>query len=340
LNKGNIVNTKRHTKALLTRVFALAVVLGAQGAAYAQEKLTFNMSWLPQGPAIGPIIAAEKGWFKDAGLDVSIIRGYGGARTASELDRGVFEVGYVDPIVVFQNRLNGGKIKMIGAINTKLPASFCYIKGKREPKRFDDLRGLTLGTPPSAPAVELVPAIAESNGKPRNHIQLVRLDPAVVSAAFIEGKVDLLDCWAASSREVAVKQAKQAGVSLGWLNYSDLGIDGYGSGFAARDELIASKPEMLRKFLKASYRGFELAIAQPEEALKSLVKQFPGVDPEIAMAQIKAINELIVDPAARQQGLGYLRPDRMRATLEFTERAYNAKGKTKVEDLYTNALQQ
>jgi NitT/TauT family transport system substrate-binding protein len=72
--------------------------------------------------------------------------------------------------------------------------------------------------------------------------------------------------------------------------------------------------------------------------LKSIQKLFPSVDGEIAMAQIKAINELIVDPGARQQGLGYLRPDRMKSSLEFTERAYNVRGKIKVDDLYTNAL--
>ena len=53
----------------------------------AQEKVTFNMSWLPQGSVIGPIVALDKGYFKDAGLDVTLVRGYGGNRTANELDR-------------------------------------------------------------------------------------------------------------------------------------------------------------------------------------------------------------------------------------------------------------
>lgn len=320
--------------------FLVAAALALQGTASAQQKLTYNMSWLPQGPSIGPIVALDKGWFREAGLDVAIVRGYGSSRTGNELDQGQFEIGYVDPTTVFLNRLNGGKIRMIGAINTRAPASICFVRSRHQPKNLEDLKGLRLGSGSSAPAHELLPAMMEMNGKPRDFIRLVRLDPAVATAAFIEGKVDLNDCWAASSREVAVKQARQAGVSIGWLEYGDLGIDAYGSGFATRDELIAKNPDALRKFLKASYRGFEAAIANPEEALKSIVKVFPTVDPEIALAQIKAINGLIQDPAVRQQGLGYMRPERMKSTLEFNERAYNAKGKLKVEDLYTNSVLQ
>jgi NitT/TauT family transport system substrate-binding protein len=310
--------------------------MAALTCAHAQEKVTFNMSWLPQGPAIGPIVAAEKGWFREAGLDVRIVRGYGSTRTANELDQGQFEFGYVDPTNVFLNRMNGGKIRMVGAINTRAPAGICYMRSRHQPRSLDDLRGLALGGGSSAPVHDLIPAMLEMNGKPRDFIRLVRLDPAVVDAAFIEGKVDLFDCWAASSREVALKRARVAGVTVGWLNYSDLGVDAYGSGFATRDELIEKKPEMVRKFLQASYRGYELALANPDEALKAIVKLFPAVDPDIAMAQIKATSELIVDPGVRPRGLGFMRPERMKSTLEFTERAYNAKGKLKVDDLYTN----
>jgi len=67
------------------------------GQALAQEKVTYNMAWLPQGSSIGVIVAQERGWFKEVGMEVNIVRGYGGNRTANELDQGQFEFGYVDP---------------------------------------------------------------------------------------------------------------------------------------------------------------------------------------------------------------------------------------------------
>ena len=94
----------------------------ASAPLFAQEKVTYNMAWLPQGSSIGVIVAQDRGFFKEAGLDTNIVRGYGGNRTANELDQGQFEFGYVDPISLILNRSNGGKIRMVGAINTRWPA--------------------------------------------------------------------------------------------------------------------------------------------------------------------------------------------------------------------------
>src|SRR5881392_1555506 len=99
---------------MFRRAFAPAVAAAllavgglAASPAYAQDKVTFNMSWLPQGSVIGPIVAVDKGFYKDAGLEVTLVRGYGGNRTANELDQGQFQFGYVDPISLILNRSNG-----------------------------------------------------------------------------------------------------------------------------------------------------------------------------------------------------------------------------------------
>ena len=109
-----------------TAAAAFALALGT-APALAQEKVTYNMAWLPQGSSIGVIVAQDKGYFREVGLDTNIVRGYGGNRTANELDQGQFEFGYVDPISLILNRSNGGKIKMVGAINTRWPAGVCYV---------------------------------------------------------------------------------------------------------------------------------------------------------------------------------------------------------------------
>src|SRR5262249_27249148 len=68
---------------------AVATLLAAMSLkATAQEKLTYNMSWLPQGSSVGIAVAIDQGWFKSDGLDVSMMRGYGGHRNAHELHPG------------------------------------------------------------------------------------------------------------------------------------------------------------------------------------------------------------------------------------------------------------
>src|SRR5215831_7926259 len=126
----------------LVRGVTLSAALAASSTALAQEKVTFNMSWVPQGSVVGVAVAADQGWFKEAGLDVTMIRGYGGNRTANELDQGQFEIGYVDPISLVLNRSNGGKIRLVGAINTQWPGGICYVVRQGQKKSLDEMRGL------------------------------------------------------------------------------------------------------------------------------------------------------------------------------------------------------
>jgi NitT/TauT family transport system substrate-binding protein len=249
---------------------AVVAALGAFGAA-AQEKVTFNMSWLPQGSIVGPVVAIERGWFKEAGLDVNIVRGYGGNRTANELDQGQFEVGYVDPISLVLNRSNGGKIKLVGAINTKWPGGICYVTSRVQAKSIDDLKGKLLGGGSASPVHNVVPAWLELNGKPKDLVRMLRMDPAVVDASLIEGKIDLAECWRGSTRAITQKQAAAAGVQVAWIEYSDFGLN-------AMERLSRcarpTRPEARRGAVPASYRGYEFAIANPEQAVDIMVKAF------------------------------------------------------------------
>lgn len=319
-------------------LFVAAAFAALACTAQAQEKLTYNMAWLPQGSQIGPIVALANGYYKDAGLDVALARGYGGMRTANELDQGQFEIGYVDPITLAINRSNGGKIRMIGAINTQWPAGVCFDTKRHQVKKPADMKGLTLGGGSASPVHNVVPVWLDGNGLAKDSVRLLRMDPAVVDASLVEGKIDLAECWRGSNRPVLLKQAAAAGVNVGWVEYADFGLNAYGSGFAASEESIAKRADALRKFLQATYKGYQFAIEHPEQAADVMVKMYPTIDRNVGLQQIKDTNALIVDPQAKDKGLGYMRDDRMNSSLQFGDKAFGLAGKVKAQDVYTNAL--
>jgi NitT/TauT family transport system substrate-binding protein len=65
---------------------------------------------------------------------------------------------------------------------------------------------------------------------------------------------------------------------------------------------------------------------------------FPTLDRAVVLEQIREINDLIVDQEVASQGLGHLREERMRSTLAFVDKAFDLKGKVKLEDIYTNTM--
>ncbi|SNS24251.1 NitT/TauT family transport system substrate-binding protein [Sphingomonas laterariae] len=312
---------------------AMALMLAGCGnsSQSTHEKVTFNMSWLPQGSMAGVIAAIDKGYYAEAGLDVNVVRGFGGIRTANELDQGMFEFGYGDPISVVLNRANGGKTKMVGTINTRWPAGLCYVKERHAIAKPADLAGLTVGGGQSSPMQALVPAWLTRNGVDKDKVKLLQLDPALVVTSLIEGKIDAGECWEGNSLPLFHKRAKEAGVTIGWIPYSAFGLDIYGSGILTTDKILADRPETVSKFLAATYRGYAYAAANPDDVVAMMVKRFPMLDPAITRQQ------MVETAALMKDGAGSFDPARVESSIAFLKQAYPLKGDVAAGDVFATA---
>ena len=112
------------------------------------------------------------------------------------------------------------------------------------------------------------------------------------------------------------------------LSYADAGLDLYGNGIIASDELIKSKPDLIRRFATATMQGLRDAIANPQEAGTIMNKHHREVDTDIATAETRIVGTLVGQP------LGVLDPARVKKTLEIVSGAYTLKFPVTAEDLY------
>ena len=315
---------------------AIFIILTLFSGVVSAQQLTFNLGWLPQGSLSGVIIAIELGYYTELGLEVDAVRGYGGSRTVNEIDQGRFALGYGDPISVALNRARGGEARLVSAINTRWPAGLCFVLENHEVEGLDDIAGFTMGGGSGSTVHNLIPVWLSLNNLPRNHLRMLRMDPAVVDVALIEGSIDLAECWRGSNRAVIQKYARDAGVSVGWLEYADYGVDMYGSGIVSSDPFIQENPDIVEKFIQATYRGYAYAIANPGRATEILLNAYSTLDPVITAQQVNETVDLIIDPAADNSNLGWFREDRMLNTMEFIDRAFNLDGEIRAEDIYTD----
>ncbi|ASU38243.1 nitrate ABC transporter permease [Herbaspirillum sp. meg3] len=319
--------------------FLVSVVIGSCCAApaVAADKVKFNLAWLPQGSTGGILVAIAKGFYAEAGLDVSAVRGYGGQRTVNEIDQGLFEFGYGDPISVMLNRAQGGKTVMVGTINTRWPAALCYIdKPERKLQKPADLKGLSLGGGAASPLQNIVPNWLQANKLPADHIKLLRLDPSVINSSFLEGRIDLAECWEGANKPILEALLQKDGKKLGWMRYRDFNLNLYGNGIVTTEKLVASNPDLVRRFVQATYRGFDYQRTHAKEAADAIASQQKLMDKGILLQQITETNQIIEDPEADNKKLGWMRADRMQATVDFVKKAFNLQAPIKANDIYTN----
>ncbi len=305
------------------------------GAAQSKHKIVFNLSWLPQGSVAGIIVAIDKGYYAAEGLEVSAVRGYGGLRTVNEIDQGMFEFGYGNPDGIILNRSKGGKTRMVGSINATNPGGVCFVEDRIKPKTVQELKGLTLGAAAGTPVTTTFPALLALNGLPADHVKIVQLQGSVIYPALVNGTIDIYECWLGSGKPILEHQAKKAGVKIGFLPYEAMNLRNFGSGVTVTDETIAKRPEVVRGFLKATYRGYRDMIKDPNEGADITKRLFPESDRAVVYDQILDINTLIRGPGTDEHGLGYIDPQRAKNTFDFVSRTMKLEAVT-VDDIYTN----
>jgi NitT/TauT family transport system substrate-binding protein len=104
------------------------------------------------------------------------------------------------------------------------------------------------------------------------------------------------------------------------------------------DDYLTKNPEIVRRFVAASLKGWDDTFAKPDEAAGILVKLNPTVNQEIARAVIDVTKDIVVVPETRDKGIGYMDPATVKETVENITKAFDVKDPPAPEQIYTNDL--
>jgi NitT/TauT family transport system substrate-binding protein len=137
---------KRH---LLKTIAALAAA-AALGGAHAQTALKFQLDWRFEGPAALFLQPAAKGYFKAAGLDVTIDSGNGSGGTVTRVASGTYDLGFADMAALMEFHANNpdapNKPVAVMMVYNNTPAAVLALK-KSGITKPADLSGKKLGAP-------------------------------------------------------------------------------------------------------------------------------------------------------------------------------------------------
>src|SRR5690348_9192057 len=104
----------RAARTLCTVVVLALVAASASAQPKPLRPYTLILDFVPTGEYVPHYTALEKGWYKDEGLDVKIVRGQGSADTVKRIAAGQGEVGIADISTVIAGRANSDvKVKAI-----------------------------------------------------------------------------------------------------------------------------------------------------------------------------------------------------------------------------------
>jgi NitT/TauT family transport system substrate-binding protein len=164
--------------------------------------------------------------------------------------------------------------------------------GIRTPK---DLEGKRLAVSPGDPLGQLFHAVAAVNKLDMSKITLVQVDPAAKVVSVLERKADAL-LGGADDQYFLIKQR---GIEPAALRFADVGANIVGMTVLTKGELIKTKPDLVRRFVRASARSWEEAKKNPGAAVDAALKVKPDLNRQSTLDQLMVDIELLDSPNSK-----------------------------------------
>jgi PAS domain S-box-containing protein len=293
----------RQMLAVLCVLPALTSVQPAQ----ALEKATVQLKWLHHFQFAGYYAALEKGFYKEAGLDVSILEGSPATEVENEVTSGRADFG-VGTSALLLKRAQGDDLVVLGQVFQHSPAVFLTPR-KTGIRSIADLSGRRVMY--SNQHGDIL-ALLKKNGIGESNITTVphKGDPR----DLVSGKADVMMAYSFNEPFI-LEQVREPYLIFSPLTY---GIDFYGDNFFTTRTMVETRPDFVRGFREATLRGWRYALANKSEIADLILSRYSkGKSRDWLMFEANQIDSLI-QPTLFE--LGYQSPSRWQHISEvFTE---------------------
>lgn len=329
------------TRGTLAVTLVLFVVVATSPVAKSQtmKPVSVVFSWIPYQPHDYAFwLALDRGWYKEAGLDVKISSVMGSnpaiqAVVGNQVNFGVTTAAAFTKAIAEQKL----PLKMVAVFHQKDVLSLRYFKnsGIKSPK---DLEGKTVGLVTGSLAQVLWPAFAKVTGIDTSKVQVVNTDWHSFNSAFVTGKIDATNSALGLSQNVKLGHE---GKPVGEFVFSDY-MSIMGHGIVVTDDMLAKDPDTVRAFVKATQRAWAYLEKDPKkgvmeaaESVRKNVEKAPSADLLIETG-LMVIPSQMRQESTKGKPLGWSSPAAWTKMVGQLSDAFKLSRKPAVDELVTN----
>ncbi len=322
----------------MRRLLGLLAAIFVSGAAFAQKEIPvrFALDWRFEGPAAPFFVAIDKGYYKAEGLNVSIDPGSGSVEGINRVASGAYEIGFADinSLIKYRDNPRNLPVKAVMMIYDTPAFSIVSLKknGIAKPK---DLEGKVLGAPAPDGAYAQWPIFVQANKIDASKVKIENIGFPVREPMLAQGKVDAITgFWFSSYMNLKANGVK--GEDIVVMHMRDFGVDLYGNVIIANPDVMRAQPKVVSGFVKATIRGIQDTLRNPDAAIDSLMKRNPIAKRDVELERLKlSLERNYVTPDVRKNGLGAVDMKRLERSIEQIGLTFKYTHKPKPGDIFT-----
>lgn len=294
---------------LATGAAGLAVPALLPRGARAQSPVSLQLSWLHSVQFAGSYLALENGWWRDAGLEVTLLQGGPNAPVEPPVVSGTALVGISAADYTAAAVAEGAPFRIIGVAMQKNPFAIASLP-KNPVNAPADLSGKKIGM--ALANTPVLQALCTLNGVDIDSIEIV---PTQYSAQpLIGGEVDCLLCW---ETDLPVAMTIQ-GIENQTMLMADHGYALHSQTYIATDDSLKNRRAELVSLMKGEVRGWEAYRADTDAAAELTMRLFPDAGLDLATQKLQAEKQvpLMFSDLTEANGFGSWTDEAVAANIE------------------------
>jgi NitT/TauT family transport system substrate-binding protein len=294
----------RHTRVLLAGLLA-TVLMGVSacggsddedgsngGNGKPLDRVTYLTAFGPAGRDAFAFVAQEKGYFKDAGLDVDIQLGKASGENVKQIVAGKAQFSNLDLaggwILAGTNPAYKDQFRAIAAIHQQSLVAIITLEGSGITSA-KQLAGKKIGAATASVNQLLFPAYARLAGLDPKSVTWVNTQPTQVASLLAAGQVDAVSTFLIGRGGIEKAAGKKAVV----LPYNEFLGDLFGNGIIASNKILDENPDLCRRMRDALLKGLQYAIDHPDEAADILHRAQPAAAVAAAKGEITSMTPYV-----------------------------------------------
>jgi len=308
-----------------------AAAPAAPAASAPLTKVRLRLDWVASGYQAPWVVALQKGYYRDAGLDVDIQEGKGSSTGTQTAANGSDTFAAVDSGTAAVLISKGAPAKVLAVFIQQTPMGFEYMP----PFKLTDphqLLGKTLVTSSGSASQQILPAVLGKYGLKINQMKIVFVEPAAYATTLKEHPDYVILGWLTDD----LQSIQKLNPDVAWSSYTDFGVNTLNIGLVAGLDEVNNHPDVVRKFLAASIKGWQDAVADPQAAAQALVKQFPNADAQMMLEELNQSLKMLHTKNTEGKPLGWMAQEDWQQTIDLLHQYGGLETVKPLDAYYTN----
>jgi len=272
---------------------------------FADTPIKFQLDWRFEGPSAFFLLPVEKGYFKQAGLDVTVDAGNGSGNAVNRVASGTYDMGFADFAALMEFYGNNpdapNKPVALMVVYSNTPASVMALKssGIKSPA---DMTGKKFGAPGFDAGRRSFPLFQAANKV--GAVNWVSMEPALRETMLARGDIDAITGFGFTSLlNLEARGIKAEDVVS--FPYAQYGVKLYGNVIIATPKLIKENPAAVKAFLEAFTKGAKDVLANPDAAIEFVKRRDGIINVDLEKRRLKmAIKDAVNTADAKAEGFG------------------------------------